>query len=501
MTLGERAHPEPVRTSELVTPGELGAEAKKLLDAGFRLALVAGHDDGHALRVVYTFCAGPPDRRAELQVRLDPNHPAVPSLAAWSFPASRFEREMADLFGIAPTGHPFLRPLVLHQHWPRDWHPMRHDAGPPPPMRHDAEPFPFVAVEGPGVYEIPVGPVHAGMIEPGHFRFSVVGETILKMKARLWFVHRGIEKLFEGRAAADGVVLAERISGDTAAAHTLAYCLAVEDALEIDVSEDTKRLRALVVELERITNHVCDLGAMCNDVGFGVAQARALTLREQLLRLSGEMTGHRLLRGAIRPGTAALLRLPSDGELTEIEARVEDLVGLATSNTVVMDRFRGTARLSQADAAAIGVLGVVARASGIAVDARVAHPFIDLGPDFAPVVEEDGDVMARFSVRAREIAVSLRLVADLVRSLGSLEGGTGAPARQRGSGLGIVEGWRGTIVHRVEIDASGRVTRLKVVDPSFLTWPALSIALADTIVPDFPLANKSFNLSYAGNDL
>ena len=491
----------PVRTSVLVSPSELEAEARALLDAGFRLALVAGHDDGHALRAVYTFCAGPPDRRAELQVRLDPDRPTVPSLAAWSFPASRFEREMADLFGITPSGHPFLRPLVLHQHWPRDWHPMRHDAGAPPPMRTDAEPFPFVAVEGPGVYEIPVGPVHAGLIEPGHFRFSVVGETILKMKARLWFVHRGIEKLFEGRPAADGVVLAERISGDTAAAHTLAYCLAVEDALGIEVPEDAGCLRALVVELERITNHVCDLGALCNDVGFGVAQARALTLRERLLRLAGDVTGHRLLRGAIRPGAAALLRLPTQGELDQIRARVEDLVGRASSNTVVMDRFRGTARLARTDAAAIGVLGVVARASGIAIDARVAHPFIDLGADLAPVVEEGGDVMARFSVRAREIAVSLRLVAELAGRVRSLDARSAPPVRHGGSGLGIVEGWRGTIVHRVELSATGRVARVKVVDPSFLTWPALSVALVDTIVPDFPLANKSFNLSYAGNDL
>ena len=501
MTLGGRAGTVPVRTSVLVSPSELEAEARALLDAGFRLALVAGHDDGHALRAVYTFCAGPPDRRAELQVRLDPDRPTVPSLAAWSFPASRFEREMADLFGITPSGHPFLRPLVLHQHWPRDWHPMRHDAGAPPPMRTDAEPFPFVAVEGPGVYEIPVGPVHAGLIEPGHFRFSVVGETILKMKARLWFVHRGIEKLFEGRPAADGVVLAERISGDTAAAHTLAYCLAVEDALGIEVPEDAGCLRALVVELERITNHVCDLGALCNDVGFGVAQARALTLRERLLRLAGDVTGHRLLRGAIRPGAAALLRLPTQGELDQIRARVEDLVGRASSNTVVMDRFRGTARLARTDAAAIGVLGVVARASGIAIDARVAHPFIDLGADLAPVVEEGGDVMARFSVRAREIAVSLRLVAELAGRVRSLDARSAPPVRHGGAGLGIVEGWRGTIVHRVELSATGRVARVKVVDPSFLTWPALSVALVDTIVPDFPLANKSFNLSYAGNDL
>ena len=501
MTLRERPGPAPARTSDLVPADELGARARALLGAGFRLALVAGHDDGHGLRVVYVFCAGPPDRRVELQVRLDPEHPAVPSLAAWSFPASRFERELHDLFGIEPAGHPFLRPLVRHQHWPPDWHPMRRDAGPAPPMRTDAEPFPFVAVVGPGVYEIPVGPVHAGLIEPGHFRFSVVGETILKMKARLWFVHRGIEKLFEGRSVADGVTLAERISGDTAAGHTLAYCLAVEDALRIEVPDDAQLLRAIVVELERITNHVCDLGALCNDVGFGVVQARALTLRERLLRLAGEVTGHRLLRGAIRPGAATLHRLPAKAELAEVAGRVEDLVALATSNSVVMDRFRGTAVLSRRDAEAIGVLGVVARASGLAVDARVAHPVCDLGTDLVPVVEQAGDVLARFSVRAREIAVSLRLVAGLAGRVRSLDASAGDHPRRGGSGLGIVEAWRGTIVHRVEVDADGCLTRAKVVDPSFLTWPALSVALADTIVPDFPLANKSFNLSYAGNDL
>ena len=501
MTRSERAAAPPVRTSELLAPADLPARARALLGAGFRLALVAGHDDGGALRVVYVFCAGPPDRRVELQVRLDTARPALPSLAAFSFPAGRFERELADLFGIEPVGHPFLRPLVRHQHWPRDWHPMRRDAGPVPPMLLDAEPFPFAAVEGPGVYEIPVGPVHAGLIEPGHFRFFVVGETILKMKARLWFVHRGIERLFEGRQVAEGVVLAERVSGDTAAAHALAYCLAVEDALAIEVPHDARLLRALVVELERITNHVADLGALCNDVGFGVAHARALTLRERLLRLAGEVTGHRLLRNAIRPGAAALRRLPTEAELAGVEAQVEDLVELATSNTVVMDRFKGTAVLSRGDAEAIGALGVVARASGLAVDARMAHPFCDIQAGLVPVVEEAGDVLARYSVRAREVAASLRLVAELAGRVRSLEASALDLGRRGGSGIGIVEGWRGTIVHRVEVGADGHLTRAKIVDPSFLTWPALSVALADTIVPDFPLANKSFNLSYAGNDL
>ncbi|MGZ6839515.1 MAG: NADH-quinone oxidoreductase subunit C, partial [Frankiaceae bacterium] len=235
--------------------------------AGFRLALVAAHDEVDRFRIVYLFTAGPPDRRVELHVHIDRRTPSVPSLAHLSFPASRFEREMRDLFGIDPSGHPMPRRLVLHNHWPEGWHPMRHDAGPAPAMVDDAAPYPFIDVEGPGVYEIPVGPVHAGLIEPGHFRFWVVGETILKMKARLWFVHKGIERLFEGRTARPGVELAERISGDSAVGHGLAFCLAVEEARGMALPTRAHELRAALLELERLYNHVADIGALCNDVG------------------------------------------------------------------------------------------------------------------------------------------------------------------------------------------------------------------------------------------
>ena len=489
------------RSSSLIAADDLLSRATSLLDSGYRLATVVAHDDGPALRVVYSFLSGPPDRCVELQLRLDADQPSVPSLGHLSFPASRFEREMHDLFGIVPIGHPFLRPLVLHQHWPEGWHPMLHTAGASPPMRTDAEPFPFVRVEGPGVYEIPVGPVHAGLIEPGHFRFSVVGETILKMKARLWFTHRGIEKLFEGRGIDDGVELAERISGDTAIGHNLAFCLAVEDACGISVPSDTANLRALLLEMERIYNHVADVGALCNDVGFGLAQARALKLREELLRLNADVTGHRLLRGAIIPGGVWLRRLPTQAELSAVAERFEELVELATTNTIVMDRFRGTAALSFEDAVGMGTLGVVARASGLAVDAREGHPFAALGDQFHVISETAGDVHARFAVRASEVRVSLAVIGDLARRATILSA-SGTRTRQvGGAGIGIVEGWRGSIVHRVEVNSVGAITRLKIVDPSFLNWPALSVALADTIVPDFPLANKSFNLSYAGNDL
>jgi Ni,Fe-hydrogenase III large subunit/Ni,Fe-hydrogenase III component G len=490
-----------VRETLDISTNDLHDQARALLDRGHRLASVVAHDDGDILRIVYVFVSGPPDERVELVVRLDPSDPSVPTLSDLSFPASRFEREFHDMFGIVPVGHPFLRPLVLHQHWPQGFHPMRRDAGEVPPMQVAAAPYPFVEVEGSGVYEIPVGPVHAGLIEPGHFRFSVVGETILKMTARLWFVHRGIEKLFEGRDARGAVDLTERISGDTAVGHTLAYCMAVEEAQGIEISEEASILRGVLLELERIYNHVSDIGAMCNDVSLGVANARALTIRERLLRMNEEVTGHRLLRGSIFPGKTSVRRLPSPDALTGVAEEIEALVDLAMSNGVVVDRFEGTARLTAADASAIGTLGVVARASGQASDAREAHPFLPPLGSMRVITQTGGDVLARFTQRVEELRVSFEMLDELIGRSSNLA--TEAAPRSNGtlSGLGIVEGWRGAIVHRVELDGSGTVTRCCVVDPSFNNWPALSISLADTIVPDFPLANKSFNLSYAGNDL
>ncbi|GAB2864412.1 hydrogenase large subunit [Lentzea nigeriaca] len=489
--------------TRMITPDELPVQAESLLGQGFRLALAAGHDDGDRLRAVYLFTAPSPDRRVELHVPLDLAAPCVPSLAHLSFPAGRFEREMHDLFGIVPTGHPLPQRLVRHFHWPAGWHPMRRDVGAPPEFGDVDGPFPFRTVEGPGVYEIPVGPVHAGMIGPGHFRFSVVGETVLNLKARLWFVHRGLEKLFQGRSSESGIELAERVSGDTSVGHALAHCLAVEDALGIAVPPDAQRVRAILLELERVYNHIADIGALCNDVAYGILNSHAQRVRENLLRLNDSVTGHRLLRGAVHVGGAALTSLPDTDRLAAIGADVAEIVALALGNSVVADRFTGTAVLSHDQAADLGTLGYVARASGLTVDARHDHPFL---PGQHPRREHSrttGDVLSRFLVRAEEIADSIALVTDLVTTLDDRLGASAedpvAPSGTR-SGVGIVEGWRGTVVHRAEL-ADGRLTRVKIVDPSFFNWPALPVAMTDTIVPDFPLANKSFNLSYAGNDL
>jgi Ni,Fe-hydrogenase III large subunit/Ni,Fe-hydrogenase III component G len=494
---------EPTAVMDVDSAASLAAHTTRLLADDYRIALIAAHHDisEHAVRVVYLFTAGPPDRRVELHLRTDAGRPHIPSLAALSFSAGRFEREMRDLFGVEPDNHPMPRPLVHHPHWPGDWHPMRRDAPQRPPLTA-GEPFPFLTVEGDGVYEIPVGPVHAGLIEPGHFRFSVVGETILKLKARLWYVHKGIEKIFEGQHAAAAVPLAERISGDTAVGHALAYCLAVEDAHGVGVPAAAQRIRAALLELERLHNHVADLGALCNDVGYGIAHAHTQRIRETLLRLNEHTTGHRLLRGAIHPGGAVLRNVPAPAAVAAVLADIDQIADIALGHSVVRDRFTGTAVLTRRQAADIGTLGYVARASGLHVDARLAHPGTDLAPALAVPVQTTGDVLARFQQRLDEIHVSAAILADLLPTLAA--GPCLQPFPSSGTpsaGTGITEGWRGTIVHRVETAADATLTRVKVADPSFFNWPALPVALADTIVPDFPLTNKSFNLSYAGNDL
>ncbi|TDC88183.1 NADH-quinone oxidoreductase subunit C [Actinomadura sp. 7K507] len=502
----------PERTGTEVNAGVLPGRAAALLGEGFRLALAAAHHDAEALRVVYLFTQAGTDRRTELHVPLDPDDPALPSLARISFPAGRFEREMHDLYGIVPQDHPLPRRLVRHHHWPRGWYPMRNDAGPPPQFGDPEGPYPFVQVQGPGVYEIAVGPVHAGLIEPGHFRFSVVGETILKLKARLWFVHRGIEKLFQGRHPADALPLAERVSGDTTVGHTLAFCLAVEEATGLQVAPGAQGARAILLELERLYNHVTDLGALCNDAGHSILNAQFGRVREQLLRLNAHVTGHRLLRGGVRLGGAALRAIPDPQMLRSIGTDIAELAELALGHTVVADRFTGTAPLSAQAARDLGALGYVARASGLDTDARRDHPFTDLRPALTIPTADTGDVLARFQIRTREITASIAIITDLVYAMnpGSATYWSplvppatqpAAPPVGPASGVGIVEGWRGTIVHRVELAPDGTLTRTKVVDPSFFNWPAVPVALKGAIVPDFPLVNKSFNLSYAGNDL
>ena len=509
--------PDPVADMRIVRGNELHAVARAtemptvatvLREYGAELVLMVGADrrrDDLGFNIHYLFAHPRQDWFVHVTVATSVERPTVVSLASFHYPASRFEREIADLFGILPEGHPDPRPLVRHGFWPDDYFPLRKDAG-ARDFRDDGHPFPFQRVGGDGVYEIPVGPVHAGVIEPGHFRFSVVGETIIDMKSRLYFTHKGTEKLFEGRLPTEGVELAERISGDTSVGHALAYCQALERLGGVEVPARARYLRVVLLELERLYNHVADFGMIANDTGFAVAHSHCFRIRERLLRLNKRLTGHRLLRGSLIPGGVAA-DLPVDvdvvAEIVAALADFDEIVDITLTNTLVADRLEGTGRLTTRIGRDHGVLGFVARASGVDIDARRDHAFAAYGElEFRVPVFETGDVKARTLVRVEEARESVRLIHQAIARLpagplaASLE-----PLPAFEPAFSLVEGWRGAIIHWVMANREGTLERVKVLDPSFLNWHALSYALLKNIVPDFPLCNKSFNQSYSGNDL
>jgi Ni,Fe-hydrogenase III large subunit/Ni,Fe-hydrogenase III component G len=457
--------------------------------------------------VVYVFA--PPTHRPTVTVLASapPREPRVPSLATRSFAASRFEREVHDLFGIVPHGHPDPRRLALHQFWPAGYHPLRRDAAARTDFRDEGQPFPFRTVDGEGIFEITVGPVHAGIIEPGHFRFSVEGETIVNLETRLGFVHKGTEKLFETLPLARTWELAERISGDTSVGHALAYCRALEQLTGCTVPPRAAVLRAVLLELERLYNHIGDVGMIVNDTGFGFGHAHCFRLREELLRLNERLSDHRLLRGAVVPGGVAGAVTAPPRSLARDVARLvrefEEVARLSLDNMMVLERLQGTGRLTTRTAREMQVVGLVGRASGIDADARRDAPFAPWDRLQVRVpVYDSGDVWARTMVRVDEARESARLIealldelpgGDVIAPLGELRPGAHTTA--------VVEGWRGPIWYWVLAGGPASLARVKVVDPSFRNWPALEYAVLENIVPDFPLCNKSFNLSYSGADL
>jgi Ni,Fe-hydrogenase III large subunit/Ni,Fe-hydrogenase III component G len=492
-----------------VPASSIVACAERLCDGlGADLALMAADDrraEAGTWFVHYVF-AHPRQRwLVRASVAVGEHTAVVPSLARHHYPASRFEREIRDQFGIEFTGHPDPRPLVRHAFWPEGYHPLRRGEPARDGFTDDGRPFPFMPVGGEGVYEIPVGPVHAGVIEPGHFRFSVLGETIITMKSRLYFTHKGTEKLFEGREPSAGVELAERISGDTSVGHALAYAGAIEAATGTSVPPRAEYLRVVLLELERLYNHVSDFGAIANDTGFAIAHAHAYRIRERLLRLNKELTGSRLLRGIVVPGGVSRDLSAADlfDRLRTALDDFEEIADLCLRNTMLVDRLEGTGVLDRESAMTYGALGFVARGSGIDADVRRDFPFAAYDRlHFTVPVLAGGDVKARTMIRLEEIRQSAALIrqAWAARPAGPVCAPLGRAAAFEPA-FGSVEGWRGRIVHLVMLNGQGRLHRVKVVDPSFFNWPALSRALVDAIVPDFPLCNKSFNQSYSGNDL
>ncbi len=423
--------------------------------------------------------------------------------------AKWYEREIRDMFGLIPLGHPDLRRLIRHEHWPKGTHPLKKDFAWDRVLSRQQGEYHFRQIEGEGVFEVPVGPIHAGIIEPGHFRFSVAGEPIMQLELRLFWKHRGIEKLFEQQRLTDAVPLAERVSGDTTVGHSLAYCQAVETLLALEVPRRAKYLRSLFLELERLHNHLGDVGAICNDTAYALAHAHCGRMKERLMQLNDRLCGSRFLRDVIRVGgvsrnlTAEQLH-EIVAELDAIEPDFAELEHIVSANASLIDRLETTGILRERTAWDHAVVGLVARACGLSQDIRRDRPFAAYDElEVKVATYRYGDVRARMRVRMDEIHESMRLIRKIRIRIPSGPI-TVEPDRMPAAGdwaLSAVEGWRGEILYVVVAGENGTIHRCKVRDPSFVNWPAIQWAVLGNIIPDFPLINKSFNLSYAGNDL
>jgi Ni,Fe-hydrogenase III large subunit len=424
-----------------------------------------------------------------------------PSIGKDHPPAIRLERAIRDLFGLRPVDLPDGRPWLDHGRWG-----VAHPLGKPARQSGAPEPYSFLPVKGEGLHQIPVGPVHAGIIEPGHFRFTANGETIVRLEERLGYVHKGIDGLMRGAPLDSATSLAGRVSGDSTVAYSFAFALAVEAALGVTVPARALWLRALMAELERLANHFGDIGAICNDAAFSLIHAHFGVLRELTLRAADAAFGHRLMMDRIVPGGAAR-DLRADGAsaihtlIDKVNSRFPALVELYDDTPSLQDRTVGTGILRPALAKQFGAGGYVGRGSGRAFDARrtLAYAPYDALTFEVPVFEK-GDVDARVWVRIREVEQSINLIEQILKRLPAGPVRTEMP-KQAGEGLGLVEGFRGDVLVWVCLDAQGRVDRCHLRDPSWFQWPLLEAVIEGNIVADFPLCNKSFNCSYSGHDL
>jgi Ni,Fe-hydrogenase III large subunit len=427
-----------------------------------------------------------------------------PSIGKVHAPAIRLERAIRDLYGLEPDCALDLRPWLDHGRWGVS-HPLGACV---PTAGNSRRPYTFLPSEGESLHKIPVGPVHAGIIEPGHFRFTASGETVVRLEARLGYVHKGIDALMRGADIETAARLAGRTSGDSTVAYALGFSRAVEAALGIEAPPRAHFLRALMAELERLANHFGDIGAICNDATFTLMHAQCGILRERVLRTADACFGHRLMMDRIRAG-GVTTDLPEDGTpklralIAEIRRVFPKLIELYDNTASLQDRTVTTGKLAHTLAQQFAAGGYVGRASGRNFDARRTPGYPPYNAlDFIVPVEQEGDVDARVRVRIKEVEQSMALIEQIVDRL---PGGAIAERIQVGNspgeGVSLVEGFRGDILAWVRLDAAGRITRCHLRDPSWFQWPLLEAAIEGNIVADFPICNKSFNCSYSGHDL
>jgi Ni,Fe-hydrogenase III large subunit/Ni,Fe-hydrogenase III component G len=494
-------------TLQCVSRDEWLANAQQLRQTGAELLTLWGADDRSRDGCFHIYAAYlTVDEVLAVRYAPEMTNLTYPDLGGVFPAARRMQRAVFDLLGIAAYPRD-ERGWLQHGGWPEKVFPLRRDVDGKQEFPLTSAPYRFVSVAGDGVHEIPVGPVHAGTIEPGHFRFSVVGEKILRLEERLGYTHKGVAKRFEQLVQHEGHRLAARLSGDAAVAFSWAYCTALESITRVACPPRAVALRALALELERIANHLGDLGALGNDAGFAFGQTQFSRLKEDLLRANSTAFGARYLLDYVIPGGVAAdvsvsaQRLLLD-QCNTLQQVVPKLRTIYDEHAGLQDRFRETGRLEHDLAIELGATGLAARASGIARDLRVNYPWLpysQLKPRAA--VQSYGDVFARVQVRFDETLESLRLCSVLLQELppGSIQ--TVVPTAEANClGVGLIESWRGPVLIALETGAGGSIRRCHAHDPSWQNWPLLEYAVMGNIVPDFPLINKSFNLSYSGHD-
>lgn len=433
---------------------------------------------------------------------------AFPSIVNEVHEASWYEKEIYSLFGLTPEGHPHLQRVLVHENWPADVFPLRKDVAWNIRPETAYESFPFSTVEGEGIYEVPVGPIHAGIIEPGHFRFSMAGEEIVQLEARLGWVHKGIEKLFETLPLEKKVQLSERISGDSTIGHSLAFCQGVESMAAVTVPARAQHLRVMCAELERLANHMNDIGLIMLGTAYNFGSSQLARIRERVMQLNEQLTGSRYMRGMVVLGGVShdvsdVALAGAKTELTSIRKDFDDVMRICRGNITMINRMEGSGAIDQLAAIDHGIQGVAAKAMGVSRDARKEFPYALYGDlKFEIPTQEAGDVCARWMVRVLEVPEIFTLLDQVLGAIPAGQINTAIPAVLPANMIthGITEGWRGTIVHTILTNNQGEITRVQVRDPSFLNWHAVKYAVKGNVLLDFPLINKSFNLSYSGYD-
>ncbi len=473
------------------------------------LSIVAADQrkEGKGFCVYYSF--GDPVEHTVQTLRISLGEAITfPSIVNSVHEASWYEKEIYTLFGLVPEGHPHLQRVLLHENWPLDVYPLRKDFESTTRPETANEVFDFSVVEGEGIYEVPVGPIHAGIIEPGHFRFSMAGEEILQIEARLGYVHKGIEKLFETLPLDQKVQLSERISGDSSIGHSLAFCQGIESLTGVIVPARAQYLRVLLAELERLANHLNDIGLIMLGTAYNFGSSQLSRIRERVMQLNETLTGSRYMRGMVVLGGVSRdvsneTLSHAHTQLVKIKKDYENVMQICRGNITMLNRMEGSGMIDKVAAIDHGILGLAAKAIGIARDARKEFPYAiyeDL--KFEIPTQETGDVYARWMIRVLEVPECFKLLNHLIKEMPSGHICASVPNTLPANRItyGITEGWRGTIVHTILTDNKGEITRVQVRDPSFLNWHAVKYAVKGNVLLDFPLINKSFNLSYSGYD-